>query len=316
VSLTGYVFVDVGVGVRHAFRSGTEVPPQGVLVLFGGGDPARFGTAPGAQAIPGAVQAAGGTLGLNNGGDAFRIEGPDGQALLTFSYGGSVADESLTRQPDGTGPFVAHTEAAPGVLFSPGRTAGGGPLPVELTRFTAAATGGRAVTLAWATAAETNNAGFAIEQQQPDGTFAEIAFVEGAGTTTEAQTYRHAVPYVPAGRHTFRLRQVDFDGAAVVAGTVEVAVGLAGPYALAAYPNPLRAGTNATIDLTAREAQRVEVALYDVLGRRVAVLFDGEVGASETERLTLSGRGLASGVYVVRVVGERFTATRRVTVVR
>ena len=53
-----------------------------------------------------------------------------------------------------------------------------------------------------------------------------------------------------------------------------------------------------------------------MLGRRVAVLFDAEVAASEPERLALSGQGLASGVYVVRVVGEQFTATKRVTVVR
>jgi hypothetical protein len=195
-------------------------------------------------------------------------------------------------------------------------SSGAAPLPVELAAFIATTDDDGGVTLTWQTLSETNNAGFAVEQQQPDGTFAEVAFVEGAGTTTEVQTYRHAVPYVPAGRQTFRLRQVDFDGAAVVAGTVEVTVGLDGPYALAAYPNPLRAGTNATIDLTAREAQRVEVALYDVLGRRVAVLFDGEVAASETERLALPASGLASGVYVVRVVGERFQATRRVTVVR
>jgi hypothetical protein len=56
---------------------------------------------------------------------------------------------------------------------------------------------------------------------------------------------------------------------------------------------------------------------------RVATLFDGEVAASTTERLRLPVRGLASGVYVVRAVGEvvravgeRFQATRRVTVVR
>jgi hypothetical protein len=42
----------------------------------------------------------------------------------------------------------------------------------------------------------------------------------------------------------------------------------------------------------------------------------GEVAASATERLRLPMRGLASGVYVVRVVGERFSAARRVTVVR
>ena len=93
-------------------------------------------------------------------------------------------------------------------------------------------------------------------------------------------------------------------------------VELDGAYALAAYPNPVAAGQRATIDVTARAAQAVTVALYDVLGRRVAVLFDGEVGASATERLRLPMRALASGVYVVRVAGERFTGTRRITVVR
>jgi hypothetical protein len=32
--------------------------------------------------------------------------------------------------------------------------------------------------------------------------------------------------------------------------------------------------------------------------------------------VALSASGLASGVYVVRVVGEQFSGTRRVTVVR
>ena len=136
------------------------------------------------------------------------------------------------------------------------------------------------------------------------------------GTTTEAQTYRHEVANVPYGRHAYRLRQVDFDGTSAPTEAVEVTVELDAAYALAAYPNPVASGQRATIDVTAREAQAVTVALYDVLGRRVAVLFDGEMAASATERLALPARGLASGVYVVRAVGERFTGTRRITVVR
>jgi hypothetical protein len=189
-------------------------------------------------------------------------------------------------------------------------------IPVELTAFDAVAASDGAVTLTWTTASETNNAGFAVEQRQPNGTFAEVAFVPGAGTTTEAQTYRHTLANVPYGAHAFRLRQVDFDGTATTSQEVEVAVQLAEPYALAAYPNPIATGQRATIDVTAREAQAVTVAVYDMLGRRVAVLFDGAVAASATERLRLPASGLASGVYVVRVVGERFSAARRVTVVR
>jgi hypothetical protein len=194
-----------------------------------------------------------------------------------------------------------------------------GTIPVELTGLSAQADG-QAVTLTWQTATETNNAGFAVEQREgsgPDaGRWREVAFVGGAGTTDAAQTYRHTLANVPYGRHAFRLRQVDFDGTSAPSQEVEVTVELADAYALAAYPNPVATGQRAMIDVTAREAQRVEVALYDVLGRRVAMLFDGEVAASATERLRLPVRGLASGVYVVRVVGERFSAARRVTVVR
>ncbi len=81
----------------------------------------------------------------------------------------------------------------------------------------------------------------------------------------------------------------------------------------AAHPNPFRGA--ATVTLALPEAQRVEVALFDVLGRRVAVLHDGPL-ASGTHALTLDGAGLPSGVYVVRAQSERFTASRRVTVVR
>jgi hypothetical protein len=94
----------------------------------------------------------------------------------------------------------------------------------------------------------------------------------------------------------------------------EVELLLDGPYALSAYPNPFRSA--ARIDVTAKEAQAVSVEVYDVLGRRVATLFDGEVAAGETEALRLDAQGLSSGVYLARVTGETFRATRRVTLVR
>jgi hypothetical protein len=197
------------------------------------------------------------------------------------------------------------------------------PLPVELAAFTATADDADVV-LTWRTLSETNNAGFAVEVQSDGpsdengdgGAWREVGYVAGAGTTTEAQGYRFRARQVGYGTHTFRLRQLDFDGAEALSETVEVEVGLAGPYALAAYPNPVPAGTRATVDVAVRAAQDVTVGVYDVLGRQVAVLHAGAVPAQETLRLDVPLRGLASGVYVVRAVGERFTTTRRLTVVR
>jgi hypothetical protein len=80
--------------------------------------------------------------------------------------------------------------------------------------------------------------------------------------------------------------------------------------------HPVDASQSVTIALTARTAQTAKVAVYDVLGRQVMTLFDGELTASRTIRLRLPSSSLASGVYFVRAVGDRFTATERITVAR
>jgi hypothetical protein len=188
-------------------------------------------------------------------------------------------------------------------------------LPVELVAFTATATPD-GVTLEWRTASETNNAGFHVEHRAPGAeTFADAGFRAGAGTTTEAQQYRFRLRDAVPGAHRFRLRQVDTDGTASVSKTIDVQVQLDGPFQLSdASPNPVRA--QATLDLAVREAQPVRVALYNVLGQRIATLHDGPVQPASPLTIRVAGERLSSGLYFVRVEGETFTATRKVTVVR
>ncbi len=192
------------------------------------------------------------------------------------------------------------------------------PLPVELAAFDAVPQPDGAVRLTWSTASETNNAGFEVQQRTgTDGAFRELGFVAGTGTTTEAQTYGFTVEDLPAGTHTFRLRQLDFDGQGTLSPTVETTIEVRGRYALTApAPNPFAPGRASTMTLTVPETQRVTVAVYNVLGQRVATLFDGTLEANDARELTLPARGLASGVYLYRVQGEGFTATRRATLVR
>ena len=52
---------------------------------------------------------------------------------------------------------------------------------------------GTDVALTWQTASETNNAGFHLDRAVDAGPFVDIGFVEGAGTTTEPQSYRFTV---------------------------------------------------------------------------------------------------------------------------
>ncbi len=90
------------------------------------------------------------------------------------------------------------------------------PVPVEFTTFTAAVSGNE-ISLNWETSTETNNKGFDIERIQVTGSssqeWEQVGFVEGKGTTTEEQKYSFTDKKVPAGKYTYRLKQIDFTGA-------------------------------------------------------------------------------------------------------
>jgi hypothetical protein len=188
----------------------------------------------------------------------------------------------------------------------------GTPLPVELASFDARRDGENVV-LNWKTASETNNAGFAVQHAVGSGDFEQIGWVKGAGTTTEAQTYRFTAEDLSAGPHRFRLKQEDLDGTSSLSEVVEVNVRPDGPVAIRGVaPNPVR-GT-ATLRFTARESGNVTVSLYDVLGRKVETLHQGRVSGGQPAQVTLNASSLSSGIYFLRVEGRSFTRTKRITV--
>ncbi|MEO1479078.1 MAG: T9SS type A sorting domain-containing protein [Bacteroidota bacterium] len=79
------------------------------------------------------------------------------------------------------------------------------------------------------------------------------------------------------------------------------------------YPNPT--ASQATLAVQVAESQEASVTVYDVLGRAVVSGAVALRGGSE-ERLDVDVSGLPAGTYVVRVAGESFAETRRLTVVR
>ncbi len=174
-------------------------------------------------------------------------------------------------------------------------------LPVELTSFTATLDGPQA-RLRWTTASETNNAGFDIEHRAGSEPFRPVGFVAGRGTTAEASSYAHTVEALAPGTHTFRLKQVDFDGAFAYSPEVELTLRADG---LALALRAAGAGIEGTVAVPQGIA-RVEV--YDVLGRRVAT--------EETKGAFAISTPLSSGVYVVRVEAGSQVITRSVVVAR
>ncbi len=203
-----------------------------------------------------------------------------------------------------------------GTSSMPPAPATGANLPVELVSFDAQLDG-QAAELRWETASETNNAGFEIQQFSTDGaaTWEALGWVEGHGTTLEAQTYSYRVDFLAAGTYRFRLKQIDFDGTFEYSPEVEVAVGIPSAYHLSpAYPNPFNPETQ--FSLSVAQAQQVQVAVYDIMGRRVAMLYDGLIEAQTTRAMMFEAESLPSGLYLIRVLGERFVTSQTVTLVK
>jgi hypothetical protein len=77
------------------------------------------------------------------------------------------------------------------------------------------------------------------------------------------------------------------------------------------YPNPLR--TTSTVPFSVNEPSHVRLAVYDVLGREVAVLADRAYGAGDYD-VAFDAAGLSSGTYVVRLEANGAVQTQRVMV--
>ncbi|CAM3246623.1 T9SS type A sorting domain-containing protein [Rhodothermus bifroesti] len=81
-----------------------------------------------------------------------------------------------------------------------------------------------------------------------------------------------------------------------------------------AYPNPFQ--TTTTFTLTVAQAQPVRIELFNLLGQRLRLLYDGWLPGGEPRSFHIEAGDLPSGVYLYRVQGTTFTVTRRVLLIR
>jgi hypothetical protein len=180
-------------------------------------------------------------------------------------------------------------------------------LPVELLSFSAVP-GDAQVLLRWQTASETGSDRFEIER---DGVLVHHTPAAGDATghsyswtdrnLTNGQTYRYALWAVEINGERSLLRETD---ATPRAGIVTVT-----EYALHGnYPNPFNPVTKIAFDLP--EAGAVSLKVFDLMGREVAVLVNGEKPAGQ-HTISFDARDLPSGMYICRMSANEFTASRK-----
>ncbi len=173
------------------------------------------------------------------------------------------------------------------------------PLPVELASFTSSVNSNN-VTLNWSTTQEQNNKGFEIERNSFGEGWKKIGFVDGHGTTNQAQNYSFKDNSLTTGRYSYRLKQTDYNGNfEYFELSNEVAIGVPNRYSLAQnYPNPFNPSTIINYQLAINSF--VSLKVYDLSGREIASLVN-EVKEAGYYSTQFNAAALASGIYFYQI---------------
>ncbi len=245
----------------------------------------------------------------------------------------------IVKRADKSGSWVALTTSlALGVLTASGLSGFSdfgiasrtefNPLPIQLSSFAATVLSATSVRLNWTTASELNNYGFYVERRSgTQGAFTEVpsSFIAGHGTTNEQRHYTFTDNTVPsAGSYQYRLRQVDLDGAinytepiSVTTSPTAVNENEQAPKEFALfqnYPNPFNPSTE--IKFSVEKTGQTTLEVYNIIGQKVATLFNGVAEAGQYHRVTLNAADLASGMYMYRLQTGEKTSIRKMLLLR
>ena len=179
-------------------------------------------------------------------------------------------------------------------------------LPIELATFSAT-TNYLTAQLQWATATEINSAEFdierilSLEEGGPGTVWTTVGSVPGAGTSNSPKSYSFTDRVSAAGSYSYRIKQIDNNGAFTYSQEIQVEVGLAPKVftLLQNYPNPFNPTT--TIEFTVPGDGRATLRVYNTIGQEVATLFNDNAKGGEYYQATFDASRLASGVYFARL---------------
>jgi hypothetical protein len=85
-------------------------------------------------------------------------------------------------------------------------------------------------------------------------------------------------------------------------------------FSLSVFPNPFNPA--ATVEFSLPVENRVILHVYDLLGREVARLLDGEQKRAGPSSVVFDGSGLSPDVYLCRLDAGRYTTTKKILLVK
>ena len=129
------------------------------------------------------------------------------------------------------------------------------------------------------------------------GEFSKLGFVNGNGNSNSPKSYSFVDSKAVYGQYVYRLKQIDTDGKFEYSKTTEVTVNnLPSTFEMDQnYPNPFNPST--TIKFSVPKESFVNIAVYNMLGQKVATVVNGTMKEGSYEQ-TFNASNLSSGNYV------------------
>jgi len=190
-------------------------------------------------------------------------------------------------------------------------------LPVTLKSFTSSLVG-RNVNLVWVTAEEINNKGFEVQRKsdkEKNSEWQNIGFVASKSGGNSTLNYTFEDRNLNSGKYFYRLKQVDYNGNFEyfeLSGGIEVEVPK--KFNLSQnYPNPFNPVTKISFDLP--EEGKVELKIYDMLGKEAATLVNG-VKTAGYYTVNFNASNLSSGIYFYRLISGNYSAVKKMTLIK
>lgn len=196
-------------------------------------------------------------------------------------------------------------------------------VPVELVTFAGANSGNKTI-LSWQTKSETNNSGWEVERKEmttggtstgsESKTWQKIGFVAGKGTTSEPNSYSFSSPAITR-TSLFRLKQIDLDGKYAYSKSIEVEGVKISEFKLYQnYPNPFNPTTVISFNLP--KAEKVELKVFDMLGREVKTLINNEAKSEGLHQITFDASNLSNGIYFYQITAGSFKQNKKMLLVK
>ncbi|MBN8569345.1 MAG: T9SS type A sorting domain-containing protein [Ignavibacteria bacterium] len=188
------------------------------------------------------------------------------------------------------------------------------PLPVELASFTSTVDGNNVV-LNWSTVMEENNSGFDIERNSFGAGWKKVGYAEGHGNSNQINNYSFTERGMASGHYNYRLKQIDYNGNYKYYGlSNEVIIGIPSKYSLSQnYPNPFNPASVIAYQIPANGF--VSLKVFDISGREVSSLVN-EVKDAGYYSVTFDAKNLSSGTYFYKLSTDKFSAVKKMVVIK